>query len=555
MTIAVLGVLVVVGLVLRVVCYTGLGATDSLGYIGAAAQLGQGQFPWENYPAAYASVGLIVPIVPFVMLGGYTSWLPTIFSLMCGVALIPLTYWLARQCETVSTGLWAAFVAASSTLAIGSSMKVLPDTPLALWSSLAIALVVCARGKPSPRAVFLFCLAAGVALGIACTTKLTAVFVFPVLWLAIVPMSGKRLSAIAGGCTGLFLVLLAFLGFWTVVTGDPWDGFRCAFSGTALTDPDAPLPPRHSLWAFPIKMFLVISHDGLFYYFLVPAVLWGLARRRRQLWLPLAWVGIVFACLQFGSSSVSSYRPFPHNARYLMLLLPAGAVIIGSALAHLTTHRPRCAFALACGYATVCCSFAFLQAATAPLDLPAATTAIHYLTEHPPRAVFTDAPFAPIFNFALQDYQGNMPEAEVWLDEHLAIVASPLQDDGSVVIRFDERIIRRQVTAGNYEPIDIDTPYEWLDEHAQKTVIALDHARLRRAALMPIAAVIRRLPLPGALATRLDATMSRHTAPRTIILYFVRPTPRNWQTDRNAIPAPALVPDRSSLLHTNTRAD
>ena len=537
-TIAVLGVLVLAGLALRILCYSGLGVSDSLGYISAAGSLAHGHFPWQHYPAAYASVGLIVPITPLVMLGGYTSWLPTLYSLACGVGLIPVTYWLGVQFGRNSTGLWAAFVVAFSTLAIGTAMAVMPDAPLAFWTSLCIALVVCAQHNADRRRTVLVCFAAGIALGIAWCTKITAVFLFPIVLLALLPMTGRRVVALAGGCAGFLLMLLVYVGFWALASGDPWDAFRCLFGG--VPEPgtaEVPLAPRHSLWAYPIKMFIVVSDDGLFYYFLVPALLWAIARKWRELWLPAAWVTIVFLCLQFGSTSLSTYRPFPHNARYLMLLLPAGAVLIGTAFAHLAAQRPWSAGILAAGYATACAFFAFLHPGLAGSDLTAATTAVGVLQRQRPDAVFTDRRFASIFNYARLDSPESVPPAEVWLDEDLEPVRAPMGPGKTFVVRYDGSVRRYQATRGNYQPLDIDAAYAWVERNSDKTVIEIDHARFQRAALAALHWLVRQVPFPESLAARLETTLSRHLSRRVVVVYHLRDVRNSPSTAIREIPS------------------
>lgn len=530
-TIAVLAVLVLAGLALRVLCYSGLGTSDPLGYIAAAANLARGVYPWHEYPGAYAGVGLIVPITPLVMLGGYTSWLPSLYSLACGLGLILVTYWLGVQLMRGSTGLWAAFVVAFSTLAIGTAMAVLPDTPLAFWSALAVALAVDAQRNADRRRTFLLCFAAAIALGIAWSTKITAVFVFPVVFLALLPMTGRRAVALAGGCAGLLLMLLVYAGFWALATGDPWDGLRCISGGLPADDTGAvSLPPRHSLWAYPIKMFIIVSDDGLFYYFLVPAMLWAVACKWRELWLPIAWVAIVFLCLQFGTTSLSTYRPFPHNARYLMLLLPAGAVLIGAAFAHLAAKRPRSAGALGAGYAMVCGFLAFLHPATMSSDVPAAAAAMRLLEGERPDAVFTDRQFARRFNHVQLDFAETVPPAEVWLDENLEPVRAPIGEGSTFVVRYDGSVQRYHATQGNYEPLDVDAAYAWLERNADKRVVELDHACLQRPALAVIDWVVDRIPFPAMLASRLDTTLSRHLARRVVVIYRVGGTATDSST-------------------------
>lgn len=515
-----LSLVMLAGLGMRILCYDGVGIPDELGYLHAAGNLAKGVYPWTNYPAAYVCTGFVIPLAPLVALGGYSSWLPTVYSLTCGIGLIGITYWLGVQLVGRSAGLWAAFVVAFSTLAIGTAMSAMPDTPRAFWAALGIAIVLHARSVQTPRSTFFVCLLAGGALGLAALTKITSIFIFPVVLLALILLPQRRLVALLGGISGFLLIMAMSAIFWGYVTESPWTGFEIwAGLGSSGNASSGTAPPRSSLWHFPIKMFVVVSVDGLFYYYLVPALVWALWKAPRKLWLPAAWVIIVFLCFQFGATSISPYKPFPHNPRYLMLLLPAGAILIGAAFSTLAAKRRRLAFCAIALYVMGNCFFAFLQPATRIPDMLVAKAAVEYLEGKDAPEVLTDRCFLQYFNHVQRDYRESVPAATPWIGENLVPQDIPADASGIFVVRYDGTIWRFWLTKGKVERPPFSSTYGFLEQHAKKTVIDVEYAHLQRAALGTLSWVIRKMPLPENVDKRLEETLSRHLADQSLIIY------------------------------------
>ena len=374
--------------------------------------------------------------------------------------------------------------------------------------------------------MFVFCFAAGVALGIAWLTKFAAVFIVPVVLLALARLKRRRLSACLWDLAGFAVVVAFEMVFWAVMADQPLARFQ-VLMGSAWSVPSTTPFAYNSLWEYPLKMFIIISEDGLFYYFLAPALVWALFRRARQLWLPIFWVVCVFLCLQFGSSSFSRYQPFPHIPRYLMLLIPAGALLIGGSLSSLFRRRRRAAQVLFCFYALPSIFLAYLAPLSLHSHVVAAEAATEILRKEKAREVFSNPDFAQILSYTYigANRENRLPQVRSWLDDNLDSSVILDAHPGAWVVRFDPSIRRALAGQGRYGDANIDQAYAWLEQNARKEQITLRYGSGQRLIMKWMWVILRRMPLPKSVHRRLKSAFSRHTAELVVILYHIGQRP------------------------------
>lgn len=521
-TALILGCLVLVGLLIRMVCFVGVGTSDSMRYVIAAGNLADGHCPVQQDPLVYTRPGFLLFISPIVAVSGYTSCGPALYTLACSLGVIVLTYAIASVLAGSKAALWATAVVGFSTLAIIYGTSVLPDVPLTFWAMLSLLLLLRARDADTKKKVMLLCFAAGVTLGIGWVTKLTIVFLVPIALLAVAAIKGRRKTAVLAGLAGFALIVILEMGYWTAIAGEPFMRFQVLTGHVSSASPGQTFQ-RNSLWEFPIKMFLIISEDGLLYYLLVPALFWTVSRRARQLWFPMAWCGVFFLCAQFGSTRLTSYRPFPHNPRYLMPLVPAGAILIGAWLATVARSRRRTAVALFCVYAGPSLLLAYLAPpTTGHISVVAAERAARLLEDKKAKAVFADWKFCRSLNYFARNPDSRLPDAQPWLDSDLKTTVDLHERPGAYVCRFDEGLRRNTAEKGG---VDLDQVYGWLEKNARKETHTLDYGRNQRILLGGMWAVLKRLPLPGRVHKRLENAFSRHLADPVITIYHIGKVP------------------------------
>jgi len=515
----ILSLILLVSLAVRLLCFSGVGISDSLGYVWAGGNAAEGKYPWEEYPFVYIRPGFVLPLAVLVSWWGYGLWTPALYNLACSLGLVVLTYAIGRMLFDRKAGLWAAAVIAVSTMAIGNGTGVVPDTPQAFFCALSIALALIAARKSGGSRVSGLCFAAGVALGMAWLVKCTSVFVAPALLLIVLRMRQHRRLAIIFGLVGFGLIFLSEMAFWASVSGYPLERFRVLFpsgSAAALDTTD----PFFSLWEYPIKMFVIISADGLFYYLLVPAVLWSAVRARRRAAVALVWLAVFFLFLQFGSLSFTEYKPFYHQPRYLMPLVPAGAILAGAWLCTVARKHARIAGALYLLYAVPSLLLAYVSPLTTHTPAVAAKAAVDILEGRQAREVYSDRAFASAMNYFRRNDPRQLPKVSRWLEYDLKPTVDPAARPGAHVVRFDGTL--RRIARGPDADATLDRIHAGIEAAASTERIPLQYGRPQRAVMRWIWRLLRKAPLPERASRRLQSAFSRHLAEPVVVIYRIR---------------------------------
>lgn len=514
----ILSCILLAGLVVRILCFGGVTVSDDHRYVIAAGNLLNGAYDVEKDPLVYIRLGLVLPLVPIVACSGYSIWAVGLYSFVCGIGLIILAYVLGAQLVSRRVGLWAAGIVSFSTLAIGLSSRALPDMPLAFWCTLAIVLSLQARLAKKKVHVLFLCLAAGAALAFGWLTRASALLVVPMLTVAILGRRQEKTTMFFACVSGFCAVLGMEMLFWTVVNGAPLTRFHIASRASGYLGGTYEL----NMLEYLLKMFLIISQDGLFYYFLVAAVFWALARRGRQLWLPLLGVFFVFLVLQFGSCSLRAYRPFPHQPRYLLILVPYAAVLIGALFTSITRRSGQVAAVLFLVYGVSSVLLAYVDPPTSHTWTVAAKRAAEFLREKQAQEVYADRGFGPVYDYVVLDEAFDLPRSKRWLSRDFRPVVDFTSHPGAYVIRFDPRL-SRYMARPDVDPIDLDQTFAWLDKNAKKVVLRLKYGRSQRWVMQGIWRILRLMPFPRRVEARLKSAFDRHLMEPVLIIYAISP--------------------------------
>ena len=516
---AIILVLILLGsLAVRFLCFAGVESSDSIGYVQAAGNAATGKYPWRGYPAVYSRIGFVLPLAPLVGYWGYGLRTPALYNLACSLGLVVLTFSIGRTLFSRQAGLWAAAVIAASTLAVVNGTSVLPDTPQAFFCALSIALALAAGRGPGRPGVGVFCVAAGAALGVAWLCKCTSVFVTPALLLIVLGMRHRKGLASACGIAGFGLVLLLEMAFWAAVSGHPLERFHILF-GSGSASASGRIYAEQSLWEYPTKMFVIVSDDGLFYYLLVAAVIWSLLRARGRAAVALIWLASYFLISQFGAVSFSPYRSFWHQPRYLMTLVPAGAVLAGAWLCTIARRHPRIATVLYLLYAAPCLLLAYVSPVQTHTPAVAAKTAVDIFRRIQPPEVYTDRAFAQLIDYFGRNDTRQLPPVRPWLTEDLEPAVDVAARPGALVVRFDGTL--RRAIAGQAKGLTADQIHAGIEAVASKERVPVRYGGPQRAVMGWMWSLLRKAPLPEGVSRRLKSAFSRHLAEPVLIIYRI----------------------------------
>ncbi len=319
-------VLLAVGLSLRLSFPTGVVHTDDLTYARTAYMLSQGEIAHEHgFGVAVTRVGIYAPLALSYRLFGVSDATTLAWPLLCSLATILLVYLVTKELCGEPAALVAAFLWTLLPLDIALATSLLPDGPLATFSTAAVYAMLRANRALKWRAIAWY--GASVASVTAAilmkqTGLITAGFLVlsglarwrdrkPIRW----GLAATMLVAVA-----LFAYYYRFSQAWASTSGGAtWITVQ-AFANTA-TD-----------WFFDVQR-------SAEFYFLAPLIVVSIAialtRRQRGTMFAFVWLAATFLYIELGTRTPFEYVPWnPDNQlrHWLFVVVPC-AVLVGSYVA------------------------------------------------------------------------------------------------------------------------------------------------------------------------------------------------------------------------------
>jgi len=319
-------------LIIRAICFTGLIASDDLGYYHFARLISRNLYAPEldHYAIRY---GLTIPVAMVYRVFGTTEWTTELVPYLASAASVLVLVVIGRRLFGFRVGMIAGLLLATFPLSIRYASILVPEPVAEMYILIAIALYLYAQGQYS----LVFAIASGFFLALAYLTKEWSLFVVPAVLIDAV--AERRWRVCVGVAAGAIAIAVIEHGYYFASTGDLL--FRSHALAQATRDPYAIEESKnllHRLFTHYPRMMLVPGRDfGLHSFFtlaLVPVAFFSV--RWRRLRLPTLWALLPFLYMNFGSMSLSHYMPVFSQPRYLEIIYPplfvmAGAVIERSA--------------------------------------------------------------------------------------------------------------------------------------------------------------------------------------------------------------------------------
>ena len=318
----IVGGLMLVGLVLRLLYFTGFAFGDDIFYgLQAADHALNGAWPPEPYHWQ-TRLGVTMPATLSLMMFGREPMAFVLWPLVVSVAAIPACYLMAREFVTDQTALLAAAFQACFPMELIYATHLFPDVPIGLFSAISIWFWVRAL-RSDAVADFVW---AGAAFAAAYLCRETVVLSGPVyiaLWVLAGRWSRPRLAAVALVPVVVVVAesLLYFLTAGSAMyrfaavrdqTDDPLTRgmvFASQAGGGYLTDP---------------LLMLVSSHEFALYFLavaLTAPLLWVRQPAVRPL---IVWWVSGYLWFYYGTTVPTEYVPLTRDPRYVAFLtIPA----------------------------------------------------------------------------------------------------------------------------------------------------------------------------------------------------------------------------------------
>jgi 4-amino-4-deoxy-L-arabinose transferase-like glycosyltransferase len=331
----------------RVLNFVGPVRGDDFRYLSLAydAQFGEITSTWS----AADRFGIFMPISWLYRIFGVNEITGVAFPLFFSVLTVVLVYFIGKQLRNAETGLAAALIWAGFPLDVVNSTQVLPDSILATYAAGAVLLLLLGISRDG-RQRFLFWVGSlsvsilafytkdiGALNGLFCVGAMVLVSTKP---LAIKAMQWVRES----NKRGVLLIALAIIGVIFIYqlrneilifpNGQPinlfaqtaTDFFGALILGVAPFGYAADIPGREGLFDLVIPLLIIALASQAF-------------QRKKEMLLPLAWMGFLFVLSEWGTEALRfpiNYRPpdpeLVSDRRHLLFMMLPVVVVIGSYL-------------------------------------------------------------------------------------------------------------------------------------------------------------------------------------------------------------------------------
>ncbi|MFZ5800390.1 MAG: ArnT family glycosyltransferase [Candidatus Omnitrophota bacterium] len=324
-------ILLAVGAILRLAMNSGVSSPDSFFYTQHAADLLQGKFNMgiQTYVDFYRYV-VWMPITLFFKLFGINDMVAIMWPFLCGVGSLVVIYLLGNLLFNRTTAWLAVFILAFLPLEVIVSTSVLSDVFVEFFSGWAIFLFL-RQELVSTRRSWVIYAFAGVLMGLAINARFSTVilglfFAGYCLW-----KKAFRWHYVWFAC-GVIVVIVFSLAISWWCTGDWFFAYKVSnqwFRGLHATAKYDPAFQSYfetlSLTYYP-RSLLGLSRYGLanfsfFFYLFLAAMIYSIAKKKKDMVILLIWVIPVFLFLQFGFIDLKNRIPIHHDERYLTIII------------------------------------------------------------------------------------------------------------------------------------------------------------------------------------------------------------------------------------------
>ena len=319
--------IVIFGLVLRLIFFSGIGTSDDLAYSKYAANL-DGKIPEDSSLTLSTRLGIIFVTAISYKLFGINDFSSVLFVLLTSIGSIILVFYFGKLLFNEKTGLMAAFLLSFFPLDVVYATKLFTDLPSAFFMALGVYIFLFCEIKS--RFTGIGYLLSGILIGIGYLIRESVLLIG--LFFVIYILYKKRIKkeyfmVVFGVLLVLVIEAIIFLAF----TGDPL--FRIHASQEYLVEAligynyfgrlDFPIGLLH----YPY-IILTSSLISYFYILIVIAIIYFIGHKRRETFSMMFWFISLLLYLSFGSSSFFQYAPFKAADRYLAVITIPGILLL-----------------------------------------------------------------------------------------------------------------------------------------------------------------------------------------------------------------------------------
>ncbi len=339
-----LALIIAVAVIIRIISFYGYYGSDDGTYAELSHKMAIGAYDvlkFEGAPVFPMRIGLIAPTSLAFSIVGTSEFAMLIYPFLLSLAGIILAYLIASVFTNYKTGLLAALLMALLPIDARSASLLLPDLPAAFWANLGLYLIYCAsRGKQTQNRLILGLLA-GLALGCSWLCKESVIFLLPfILFYLVLLYKSERmnLAIIIGLALSFIAVVLAESFAYYFHAGDllfrlhqTERNYEVAKMWFFSEGSEFGWQPGAYLAGLAKRLFIsgpkiIFFSRGLSLVNLIAlgASIYLIIMKKKNYKIIIFWFLSLLIFFNFGTSSVTSYKPLALFDRYIyLMLLPA----------------------------------------------------------------------------------------------------------------------------------------------------------------------------------------------------------------------------------------
>ena len=325
--------IVLFGIFLRLIFFSGMGISDDLAYSKAAHDIMQGNGIDPNSTLTLSTrLGLIYPTIFFYKLFGVNDFSSILFPLLTSIASIILIFYFGKLLFNEKIGFIAAFLLSFFPLDVVYATKLNSDLPSAFFMALGVYLFLYSEKIGKLKINYIL---SGIFIGIGYMIRESALLIALFFIVYILPKKKIKKEYFLVP-VGVVIIFIAESFIFFSLTGDPL--FRSNASQGYLEEAsiahnyfgrlDFPTGLFHYPW-----LFLTNNLLSFFYVLVFIAVIYLLYCKRKETSKMMFWLIPLLVYLSFGSASLIRYIPFRAVDRYTSIFTIPAIIILAVFLA------------------------------------------------------------------------------------------------------------------------------------------------------------------------------------------------------------------------------
>ena len=313
---------------LRYAFYGGMSSPDELNTLRNGAQWWTGRFELRDALFIHDTRPLMfIPVGWSFAAFGVSAATALLWPLVASLGVVFLVYLIARRLFGRETAVYTVLCAAFFPLLVQEATRLLPGAVMNLLIALCALFFVVS--EEAGRRRWLWLAASGMAYGAIQMAGELGIVLGLLFVAAVIVWRRHPLWTYWPSVAGFGVVTAIFLLYQWVETGNPL--FKLDLSKYVYAQLKA-VAPRQPLYYTKLMLAPFAGGGGVFYLAGLGGLV-ALAGRRREAMFFALWMALTWAFLDFGSLSVTEYRPLSKEVRYFSVVSVPAVILAGYAMA------------------------------------------------------------------------------------------------------------------------------------------------------------------------------------------------------------------------------